>query len=246
MRGRQGSYIGDFLYVSSLVPGIWTLAETYLLDSVFPNPPITFDTLQWPLFDLTLTNGGTVNTIFTYNNYFDPWQTSPPSSVTSMTWLKSTDGGNNWTFLSSGSENYLTILTPVDGDKYVAVAEFGSPSQTITSRVLEIRKDSVQSQFGGQPFDIYISSIFEDAIFYGSTAYAVGVNYGTFYYDATYSYLWQTSTNGTSWTNITGATDTYYVVDSSLKSNGRYFRLRATRANSSEVIFSNSARLYIS
>ena len=154
-------------------------------------------------------------------------------SITSYTWQSSSDG-SNWTTI--GTSSTYTITSSEEGKSIrvvVAYTDGESHSESVTASSVSIAHvDSGDAVFAisgttsvGQVLSASQSSSDPDG-------------------DGTFSYQWQSSSDNSTWTNISGATNSTYTVSES--EDGKYIRLVVTYTDSqnfSETVIASSVSI---
>ena len=145
-------------------------------------------------------------------------------------WQISTNGGSSWSNISGAtSTSYTTgVLTAADGGmQYRAVFINSLGSAATSTATLKVNQAPTIT---GQPASVISNS--------GTTATFTASATGT----PTPTVQWQVSTNGTNWSDISGATSTSYSVVATGNSGSQY---RAVFTNTVGTVTSSTATLTI-
>jgi hypothetical protein len=147
-------------------------------------------------------------------------------------WQVSTNGGTSWNDIS-GATNTTYSFTAASGDngnQYRAVFTNSVASTNSTSATLNVSSPSAPS-ITIQPSNTGVEA--------GQTASFSAAASG----NPTPSVQWQSSVNGTDWTDVSGATSTTFSFSASAGDNGRYYR--AVFTNTEGSANSNAAQLVV-
>ena len=147
-------------------------------------------------------------------------------------WQVSTNGGSSWSDIS-GATNTTYSFSTVSGDngnQYRAVFTNSLASTNSTSATLNVSSPSAPS-VTAQPSNTGVEA--------GQTASFSAAASG----NPSPSVQWQSSVNGTDWTDVNGATSTTYSFSASAGDNGRYYR--AVFTNTQGSANTNSAQLVV-
>ncbi len=120
-------------------------------------------------------------------------------------WQRSTDNGGTWTAINAATSSVYTLVLADVGTKVRVLVTATNPDGTLA--VASAASALVQA---GPPLNSAVPTISGTA----QRASTLNVTQGTWTgIGNTYTYQWQRSTDaGTSWTAITGATDTSYTI----------------------------------
>ena len=183
--------------------------------------------------DATYSISGTASTGQTLSTSATTADPDGNGSITSYTWQSSSDG-SNWTTI--GTSSTYTITSSEEGKSIrvvVAYTDGESNSESVTASSVSIAHvDSGDAVFAisgttsiGQVLSASQSSSDPDG-------------------DGTFSYQWQSSSDNSTWTNISGATNSTYTVSES--EDGKYIRLVVTYTDSqnfSETVIASSVSI---
>ncbi len=183
--------------------------------------------------DATYSISGTASTGQTLSTSATTADPDGNGSITSYTWQSSSDG-SNWTTI--GTSSTYTITSTEEGKSIrvvVAYTDGESHSESVTASSVSIAHvDSGDAVFAisgttsvGQVLSASQSSSDPDG-------------------DGTFSYQWQSSSDNSTWTNISGATNSTYTVSES--EDGKYIRLVVTYTDSqnfSETVIASSVSI---
>ena len=183
--------------------------------------------------DATYSISGTASTGQTLSTSATTADPDGNGSITSYTWQSSSDG-SNWTTI--GTSSTYTITSSEEGKSIrvvVAYTDGESHSESVTASSVSIAHvDSGDAVFAisgttsvGQVLSASQSSSDPDG-------------------DGTFSYQWQSSSDNSTWTNISGATNSTYTVSES--EDGKYIRLVVTYTDSqnfSETVIASSVSI---
>ena len=146
-------------------------------------------------------------------------------TVSSFTWQSSSDG-STWTDISGASSSSFTVTSAEEG-KYVRViivyTDRSSTSETVTASSVTISHvddgDAVFAISGstsaGKVLTTSLSSSDPDG-------------------DGTFSYVWQSSIDGTTWSDISGATSSTYTLTE--EEEGKYVRVTIVYTDGSSTL----------
>ena len=183
--------------------------------------------------DATYAISGTASTGQTLSTSATTADPDGNGSITSYTWQSSSDG-SNWTTI--GTSSTYTITSSEEGKSIrvvVAYTDGESNSESVTASSVSIAHvDSGDAVFAisgttsvGEVLSASQSSSDPDG-------------------DGTFSYQWQSSSDNSTWTNISGATNSTYTVSES--EDGKYIRLVVTYTDSqnfSETVIASSVSI---
>ncbi len=183
--------------------------------------------------DATYAISGTASTGQTLSTSATTADPDGNGSITSYTWQSSSDG-SNWTTI--GTSSTYTITSSEEGKSIrvvVAYTDGESNSESVTASSVSIAHvDSGDAVFAisgttsvGEVLSASQSSSDPDG-------------------DGTFSYQWQSSSDNSTWTNISGATNSTYTVSQS--EDGKYIRLVVTYTDSqnfSETVIASSVSI---
>jgi hypothetical protein len=147
-------------------------------------------------------------------------------------WQVSTNGGTSWSDIS-GATNTTYSFTAASGDngnQYRAVFTNSVASTNSTSATLNVSSPTAPS-ITAHPSNTGVEA--------GQTASFSAAASG----NPTPSVQWQSSVNGTDWTDVSGATSTTFSFSASAGDNGRYYR--AVFTNTEGSANSNAAQLVV-
>ncbi len=160
-----------------------------------------------------------------------------PDSITYQ-WQSSSDG-SLWDSIS-GATSSTYALKSAEAGKYVRVQVFGN--KTVSS--VAYKSTATTAKTALIPALTLINStppIVSGSWTEGST---LSASTGTWSANGTYTYQWQSSSNNSSWSNISGATNSTYLLTSS--ENGKYIRIQVfNSATSGDGIAYSSATLKV-
>ncbi len=183
--------------------------------------------------DATYTISGTASTGQTLSTSATTADPDGNGSITSYSW-QSSSNGSDWTTI--GTSSTYTITSSEEGKSIrvvVAYTDGESHSESVTASSVSIAHvDSGDAVFAisgttsvGQVLSASQSSSDPDG-------------------DGTFSYQWQSSSDNSTWTNISGATNSTYTVSES--EDGKYIRLVVTYTDSqnfSETVIASSVSI---
>lgn len=236
MRGRIGGRIGATVLPSgSSAKGVWGLGEMYVAVRNYIGYGYDYGyESSWPM--------GTISISWPYI-YYQGYQDyadvtsgsgtfSPELSTTypslAYSWQKSTDSGATWTTVSGETEATITLTgqtTANDGEKYRLVANAGL--KVVYGPAGTVQCDTVTVSFYSNPTSQFSTT----TAYFDVGAQASGVTYGR-YYEPTYQ--WQRSTNGgSSWSNLSGETNSYLSFSVTAGMDGYKYRCVASFAGQS-------------
>ena len=183
--------------------------------------------------DATYAISGTASTGQTLSTSATTADPDGNGSITSYTWQSSSDG-SNWTTI--GTSSTYTITSSEEGKSIRVVVAYtdgeSNSESVIASSVSIAHVDSGDAVFAisgttsvGEVLSASQSSSDPDG-------------------DGTFSYQWQSSSDNSTWTNISGATNSTYTVSES--EGGKYIRLVVTYTDSqnfSETVIASSVSI---
>lgn len=234
MRGRIGGRIGKMVVPSSYsAKGVWGIGEVYAAIRGYIGYADYYsgDGGSWPM--------GTISIAWPYIYYqgyqdyadvtsgsgaFSPEVTTTYPALT-YSWQRSTDGGTTWATVPNETDASITLTgqtTANDGEKYRLVANAGL--KIVYGPAGTVQCDTVTVSFYSNPASQFSTT----NAYFDAGANAYGVTYGRYYEPA---YQWQRSTNGgSSWSNLSGQTNSYlyFAVNSSM--DGYKYRCVASYA----------------
>jgi hypothetical protein len=149
----------------------------------------------------------------------------------SCQWQRSTDGGNTWTSISGATGWGYTVAVADEGAQLRALISATNADATVSAA------SSPTSVVTGAPPVNTSTPTISGAALRGSTLSSTEGGWSGI--GNAYSFQWQRSANGTTWTNITGATLTSYTLQ--VADEGDEVRLQVTVANPDATVSAASS-----